>query len=288
MARARWLALAGTLVVSVGCGSSENNRRTTCTPRVPIDETYPSNLADWCQVSLQQGRSDAARQRRRSPSPSPRRSSRTGRPSAAPFTSRRGPRPPMTRRPRSASRTERCSPRASGSARTRETRRFPSSGWRPGCSGKTGGAWNYMAYRWNDAGTEAVAEPGGEVRGALDRRRRRRHPAPLTTWSRAQLQCEQCHAESGAVGPIGPKARLLEHGSDLRRQRGEPARPLVAHRHSHRGARTRPVRRNCPLRRTPTRGPWSSARGRTWRSTVASATTPPATRGSAASTCSRR
>ena len=55
MAKARWLALASTLVVSVGCGSSSGPTSAACTPKVPTDETYPSSLADWCQVSIQQG-----------------------------------------------------------------------------------------------------------------------------------------------------------------------------------------------------------------------------------------
>ncbi len=37
------------------CGSSANKGTTSCTPSIPTDETFPSNLADWCQVSLQQG-----------------------------------------------------------------------------------------------------------------------------------------------------------------------------------------------------------------------------------------
>ena len=65
-----------------------------------------------------------------------------------------------------------------------------------------------MAYRWNDAGTQAIAEPGGEVVDLsfvdVDGVAQNAHYLVPS-----QLQCEQCHSESGAVAPIGPKARLL-------------------------------------------------------------------------------
>jgi hypothetical protein len=64
MSKARWLALAGTLVVSVGCGSSTSPSDggsitgptdAGCTARGDR-RNYPSRLADWCQVSLQRER----------------------------------------------------------------------------------------------------------------------------------------------------------------------------------------------------------------------------------------
>ena len=73
---------------------------------------------------------------------------------------------------------------------------------------KARGSWNFMAYRWNDAGTQAIAEPGGEVVDLsfvdVDGVAQNAHYLVPS-----QLQCEQCHSESGAVAPIGPKARLL-------------------------------------------------------------------------------
>ena len=65
-----------------------------------------------------------------------------------------------------------------------------------------------MAYLWNYAGTEAQALQGGDVVpisyvDADGVSQNARYLVP------SQLQCEQCHGESGPVGPIGPKARWL-------------------------------------------------------------------------------
>ena len=73
---------------------------------------------------------------------------------------------------------------------------------------KAAGVWNFVAYRWNDAGTEAIPIPGGEVvsfsyvdgDGATQ-------AANYLVPSR--LQCEQCHSETGPVAPLGPKAHWL-------------------------------------------------------------------------------
>ena len=73
---------------------------------------------------------------------------------------------------------------------------------------KAAGAWNFMSYRWNDAGTEAAPLPGGEVVSFsyVDGDGATQDAHYLVP---AQLQCEQCHAESGAVAPIGPKTHWL-------------------------------------------------------------------------------
>jgi uncharacterized repeat protein (TIGR03806 family) len=70
------------------------------------------------------------------------------------------------------------------------------------------GGWVLHPYKWNDAGTDATYDPGGEI-------------VPLTfigedggLWTAEHLipspsQCAQCHDDDGATTPIGPKARQL-------------------------------------------------------------------------------
>jgi uncharacterized repeat protein (TIGR03806 family) len=207
MSKARWLALAGTLVVSVGCGSSTSPGDAGCTPRIPTDTTYPSRLADWCQVSLQQGEvtplsgdivpfalttplfSDGATKRRTVRVPpgtsavyDP--TAALGFPDGTVFT------------------------KSFGFRQDARDPSLPVQWIETRIEWKAQGAWNFMAYRWNDAGTDAMAAPGGEVVDLsfvdVDGVAQNAHYLVPS-----QLQCEQCHAESGAVAPIGPKARML-------------------------------------------------------------------------------
>ena len=73
---------------------------------------------------------------------------------------------------------------------------------------KAAGAWNFMSYRWNDAGTEALPLPGGEVVSFtyVDGDGATQNPHYLVP---STQQCIQCHAEPGTIAPIGPKAHWL-------------------------------------------------------------------------------
>ena len=71
-----------------------------------------------------------------------------------------------------------------------------------------GGKWVLQAYRWNDAGTDATLDPGGEFvplsvveadGGVLAVN----HLVPSPS------QCAQCHDDNANNAPIGPKARQL-------------------------------------------------------------------------------
>src|SRR4051794_617698 len=163
MSRVGWLALAGTLLVSVGCGSSEKSgTATSCTPRIPIDETFPSNLADWCQVALQHGEVTPLAS------------------DVVPFALTT----PLFSDGAIKRRTVRVPPGTSAAYDETAAFAFPdgtvftkSFGFREDARNtalpiqwvetrvewRARGAWNFMSYRWNDAGTEALAEPGGEV-----------------------------------------------------------------------------------------------------------------------------
>ena len=100
-----------------------------------------------------------------------------------------------------------------GFRRTRGTRRFPSTGWRRGWSGRPG-AWNFMSYRWNDAGTEAVAAPGRRGGELLLRRRRRGDPGrPLPRAQPAAVRAVPLGERPG--GPNRPQGALAERGPRL-------------------------------------------------------------------------
>src|SRR5512144_2296288 len=45
--------MASAVLALAGCGSSSSG--STCTPRVPTDDSVPGTLAEWCQVELRNG-----------------------------------------------------------------------------------------------------------------------------------------------------------------------------------------------------------------------------------------
>jgi uncharacterized repeat protein (TIGR03806 family) len=204
MSRVGRLALASALMALVGCGSKSSS---PCTPRVPTDDSYPQTLAEWCQVELHQGEvtplaedvvsfglttplfSDGAIKRRtvRVPSGTAAAYDETGVlgfPDGTVFTKSFGFR-----------------------ADARDTT-LPIHWVETRLEWKAAGAWNFVSYRWNDAGTKAVAQPGGEIVSFsyVDADGVTQSPHYLVP---SQLQCEQCHTESGPVAPIGPKARWI-------------------------------------------------------------------------------
>ena len=197
------LVLAGALLALAGCGKSSG----TCTPLVPTDSTYPPSLADWCQVALTQG--DVA--------------PLSG--DVVPYTLTT----PLFSDGAIKRRTVRVPPGTAAVYDPTAPLGFPdgtvltkSFGFRADARDttlpihwvetrvewKAQGAWNFMAYRWNDAGTEATPEPGGEVLDFsyidVDGVNQSAHYLVPS-----ELQCQQCHAENGPVAPIGPKARWL-------------------------------------------------------------------------------
>lgn len=202
---ARALRLAAALVLLAACGGSKSTA--SCTPRVPTDGTVPGTLAEWCQVAIQQGEVAALAS------------------DVVPFDLTT----PLYSDGAIKRRTVRLPPGTSATYDDAAAFEFPdgtvftkSFGFRADARDtslpihwietrvvwRAQGGWNFMAYRWNDAGTEAVAEPGGEVVSVsyvdVDGATQDAHYLVPS-----ELQCEQCHSESGAVAPIGPKARLL-------------------------------------------------------------------------------
>ncbi len=72
----------------------------------------------------------------------------------------------------------------------------------------TGSRWVLEPYLWNDAGTDAILDPGGETLpitfvGADGGLFTSQHLIP------SPAQCETCHQSNGVTVPIGPKARQL-------------------------------------------------------------------------------
>ena len=197
--------MASAVLALAACSSSPSS--STCAPRVPTDDSVPGTLAEWCQVEPTNGE-------------------------VAPLTSDVVPfnlNTPLYSDGAIKRRTVRVPPGTAATYTDAGVLGFPdgtvftkSFGFRQDARDttlpihwvetrvewKAAGAWNFMSYRWNDAGTEAVPLPGGEVvnfsyvdgDGATQ-------DAHYLVPSR--LQCEQCHAESGAVEPIGPKTHWL-------------------------------------------------------------------------------
>jgi len=200
---------ASVLLVLTACGSSSNG---TCTPRVPTDGTFPNTLADWCQVELSGGEVKALAT------------------DVVPFA----PNTPLYSDGAIKRRTVRVPPGNPATYDDTNALGFPdgtvftkSFGFRDDARDETlpirwletrvewraGGGWHFMAYRWNDGGTEAVAAPGGGVVSFsyVDVDGVTQHPNYLIP---SKPQCEQCHAESGPVGPLSPKARWLNGDLD--------------------------------------------------------------------------
>jgi uncharacterized repeat protein (TIGR03806 family) len=199
------LLLASPLLVLAAC-SSKSNEGLDCTPRVPTDDTWPATLAEWCQVGLEQGHIAGAS-------------------GVVPFDLTT----PLFSDGAIKRRTVRLPPGAAANYEEAAVFDFPdgtvftkSFGFRDDARDtslpirwietrlewKAAGAWNFMAYRWNDAQTEAVAEPGGEVVSFsyVDADGETQNAHYLVP---SKQQCEQCHAQAGPVAPIGPKARFL-------------------------------------------------------------------------------
>ncbi|HVP62493.1 MAG TPA: SO2930 family diheme c-type cytochrome [Myxococcaceae bacterium] len=204
MSRSVQGVVASALLALGACGSKSS---APCTPRLPMDDTVPGTLAEWCQVELTQG--DVA--------------PLSG--DVVPFALTT----PLYSDGAIKRRTVRVPPGRAATYDETQALEFPdgtvftkSFGFRQDARNtalpihwvetrvewKAAGAWNFMSYRWNDTGTEAVALPGGEVVSFsyvdVDGVSQDAHYLVPS-----RLQCEQCHAESGAVAPIGPKARLL-------------------------------------------------------------------------------
>ena len=196
--------MASAALALAACGS---NSSSTCTPKVPTDDSVPGTLAEWCQVELRNGEVAAL----------------AG--DVVPFTLTT----PLYSDGAIKRRTVRVPPGTSSTYTDAGALGFPdgtvftkSFGFRQDARDttlpihwvetrvewKAAGAWNFMAYRWNDAGTEAVPLPGGEVVSFsyVDGDGVTQAPHYLVP---SRPQCEQCHSESGAVEPIGPKAHWL-------------------------------------------------------------------------------
>jgi uncharacterized repeat protein (TIGR03806 family) len=197
--------MASALLALAACGSSSSDG--TCTPRVPTDDTVPGNLADWCQVELSNGDVSLL----------------AG--DVVPFTLTT----PLYSDGAIKRRTVRVPPGTSATYTDAGVLGFPdgtvftkSFGFRQDARDtaqpiqwietrvewKAAGAWNFVSYRWNDAGTEALPLPGGEVVSfsyvdADGVTQAAHYLVP------SRSQCEQCHAEPGAIAPIGPKAHWL-------------------------------------------------------------------------------
>jgi len=197
--------MAGAVLALAACGSSSSNG--SCTPRVPTDDSVPGQLADWCQVQLSNGEvaplsgdvipfnlttplySDGAIKRRTVRVPPGTHATYTdagvlGFPDGTVFT------------------------KSFGFRQDARDTTLPIHWVETRVEWKAAGAWNFMSYRWNDAGTEATPLPGGEVvdLSYVDGDGATQDAHYLVP---SRLQCEQCHAESGAVSPIGPKTHWL-------------------------------------------------------------------------------
>ena len=198
---------AGAVLVFAACNSSPSNTNTSCTPRVPADDSYPGTLADWCQVELSSGEvaplasdvvfynlttplySDGAIKRRTLRLPPGTAATYTdagvlGFPDGTVFT------------------------KSFGFRQDARDTTLPIQWVETRLEWKAAGSWNFMSYRWNDAGTEAVALPGGEVVSFtyVDGDGVTQQPHYLVPSSQ---QCTQCHSEPGAIAPIGPKTQWL-------------------------------------------------------------------------------
>jgi uncharacterized repeat protein (TIGR03806 family) len=200
------ILLASAFLALAACGSKSDGGIGSCTPRVPTDDIWPGTLAEWCQVGLEHGEVTLAS-------------------GVVPFDLTT----PLFSDGAIKRRTVRLPPGAAANYDDSVVFDFPdgtvftkSFGFRDDARNtalpirwietrlewKAAGAWNFMAYRWNEAQTEAVAEPGGEVVSFsyVDSDGDTQNTHYLVP---SKQQCEQCHAQAGPVEPIGPKARFL-------------------------------------------------------------------------------
>ncbi|MBO9499162.1 MAG: hypothetical protein J7483_06875 [Novosphingobium sp.] len=76
--------------------------------------------------------------------------------------------------------------------------------------------WVAIPYVWNAEGTDADLKRTGK-RLTIDFTDPAGQPREISYAVPNQNQCKDCHGSGGAVAPIGPKARYLNHGGQLRR-----------------------------------------------------------------------
>lgn len=76
--------------------------------------------------------------------------------------------------------------------------------------------WVAIPYVWNAEGTDAVLKRAG-TRLAVSFTDPSGKPRQISYAVPNQNQCKDCHALSGQIAPIGPKARYLNHGGQLQK-----------------------------------------------------------------------
>lgn len=76
--------------------------------------------------------------------------------------------------------------------------------------------WVAIPYVWNAEGTDALLKRAG-TRLAVSFTDPSGKPRQISYAVPNQNQCKDCHALSGQITPIGPKARYLNHGDQLQK-----------------------------------------------------------------------
>ncbi|WP_423606662.1 SO2930 family diheme c-type cytochrome [Sphingomonas sp. MS122] len=76
--------------------------------------------------------------------------------------------------------------------------------------------WVALPYVWNAEGTDAVLKRAG-TRLAVTFTDPSGKPRQISYAVPNQNQCKDCHALAGQIAPIGPKARYLNHNSQLQK-----------------------------------------------------------------------
>ncbi|WP_447728022.1 SO2930 family diheme c-type cytochrome [Sphingomonas koreensis] len=76
--------------------------------------------------------------------------------------------------------------------------------------------WVALPYVWNAEGTDAILKRAG-TRLAVGFTDPSGKPRQISYAVPNQNQCKDCHALSGAIAPIGPKARYLNHRGQLQK-----------------------------------------------------------------------
>ncbi len=201
-----WCLLSA--VILAGCGSSPgtgNPPPADCTPAAPTRAEAPGTLAEWCQVSLENGDVVLAR-------------------GVLPYDLTT----PLFSDTAVKRRTVWLPPGTSAVYDDSEVFSFPdgtvltkSFGFRDDLrkanpvirwietrvEWKLAGTWHAISYAWNPPGTAAVPEPGGSVRqlSFIDLNGATQTAHYLVP---SAGQCSLCHEERGYV-PLGPRARYL-------------------------------------------------------------------------------